>query len=411
MSKLEVLIARFCPNGVEYKKLGDIATISRGGNFQKKDYVEYGVPCIHYGQIYTCYDMFVDKVISFIDSEKAKKQKMACTNDIIMAVTSENVEDICKCIAWLGEGEVAISGHTAIIHHYQNPKFMVYYLQSSLFYKQKIKLAHGTKVIEVTPDKLTDIVMPVPPLEVQREIVRILDKSKGLAAELIAELTTERKLRMKQYEYYRKEMFKFNNEITYVALGDICDVTAGGTPSKQRREYWDNGMIKWLSSTVCKNQKSIDEITDYITVKGFEESSAKMMKKNTTLIALIGATIGKVAFLPFEATINQNIAGVYPKDTKVLDPDYLYYACARLYSKFTALTQNSKLTIANLSFVRSLQIPVPSLKVQKRIVNVLDRFDTLCNDLSNGLSAEIEARQKQYEYYRDKLLTFEELKQ
>ena len=159
MSKLEELIARFCPNGVEYKKLGDIATISRGGNFQKKDYVEYGIPCIHYGQIYTYYGLFADKTMSFIDAEKAKKQKKACTNDIIMAVTSENIEDVCKCIAWLGESEVAISGHTAIIHHYQNPKYMVYYLRSSLFYKQKVKLAYGTKVIEVAPDKLADIVL------------------------------------------------------------------------------------------------------------------------------------------------------------------------------------------------------------------------------------------------------------
>lgn len=406
MSKLEELIAQFCPNGVEYKKLGDIATISRGGNFQKKDYVQYGIPCIHYGQIYTYYGLFVVKTISFIDEEKAKKQKMACTNDIIMAVTSENLDDVCKCIAWLGEGEVAISGHTAIIHHYQNPKYMVYYLQSSLFHKQKIKYAHGTKVIEVTPDKLADIVMPVPPLEVQCGIVRILDNF----TELTTEPTTELKARKKQYEYYRNNLFNnLRNEITYIALGNICDVVAGGTPSKQKKEYWDNGTIKWLGSTVCKNQKSINEITDYITKKGFEESSAKMMKKKTTLIALVGATIGKVAFLPFDATINQNIAGVYPKDTKVLDPDYLYYACAELYPKFIALTQNSKLTIANLSFVRSLQIPMPPVKMQKRIVDVLDRFDALCNDLSDGLPAEIEARQKQYEYYRDKLLTFKEL--
>ena len=139
MSRLDELIKELCPNGVEEKKLGDIATVSRGGNFQKKDYVENGVPCIHYGQIYTQYGLFVDKTISFISEEKASKQKMAVKNDVIMAVTSENIDDVCRCVAWLGDEAVAVSGHTAIIHHTINPKYLVYFLHSTMFYKQKTK--------------------------------------------------------------------------------------------------------------------------------------------------------------------------------------------------------------------------------------------------------------------------------
>ena len=139
MTELQQLINELCPNGVEEKKLGDIATVSRGGSFQKKDYVEDGVPCIHYGQIYTQYGLFVDKTISYISKETAKKQKMAVKNDVIMAVTSENIDDVCKCIAWLGNEPIAVSGHTAIIHHTINPKYLVYYLQSTMFYKQKVK--------------------------------------------------------------------------------------------------------------------------------------------------------------------------------------------------------------------------------------------------------------------------------
>ncbi len=154
MSKLDELIEKLCPNGVEYKTLGEIATVSRGGNFQKKDFQEEGFPCIHYGQIYTRYDLFADKTFTFISEECAKKQKKAVKNDIIMAVTSENIEDVCKCLAWLGESEVAVSGHSAIIHHNENAKYLAYYFQSQMFATQKRKLAHGTKVIEVTPDKL-----------------------------------------------------------------------------------------------------------------------------------------------------------------------------------------------------------------------------------------------------------------
>ena len=193
------------------------------------------------------------------------------------------------------------------------------------------------------------------------------------------------------------------------ALGDVCDVVSGGTPSKKNNDYWSGGTIKWLGSTVCKNSKTVDSITGYITEQGLVESSAKMMKQGTTLIALVGATIGKIAYLPFEATINQNIAGVYPKDISTLDPSYVYYVCTTLYPKFLALTQGSKLAMANMSFVRELKIPVPSIDVQKRLVNVLDNFESICSDLNIGLPAEIEARQKQYEYYRDKLLSFKEL--
>lgn len=201
MTKLEKLIKELCPNGVEYKKLGEVATISRGGSFQKKDFSENGIPCIHYGQIYTKYGLFADKTLTFISEEVAQKQKYAVKNDIVMAVTSENIDDVCKCVAWLGEDSIAVSGHTAIIHHNQNAKYLCYYFHSSMFANQKNKLAHGTKVIEVTPDKLNGIVIPLPPLEIQEEIVKVLDNFTELTAELTA--------RKKQYEYYRDLLLDF----------------------------------------------------------------------------------------------------------------------------------------------------------------------------------------------------------
>ena len=157
MSKLDELIQKYCPNGVEYKKLSDFATVIRGGNFQKKDFVETGKPCIHYGQMYTHFKNTTDKTLTFVSEEVFNKSKQAQPNDIVMAVTSENVEDVCSCVAWLGNENIAVSGHTAIIHHNQNASYLSYYFHSEHFFKQKVKLAHGTKVIEVTPDKLLDI--------------------------------------------------------------------------------------------------------------------------------------------------------------------------------------------------------------------------------------------------------------
>ncbi len=134
-----------------------------------------------------------------------------------------------------------------------------------------------------------------------------------------------------------------------------------------------------------------------------------MLNEGTTLIALVGATIGKTAYLTFDATINQNIAGIYPIDESVLNKEYLFYACCNLYSKFLNLA-NGKLAMANLTFVRNLEIAIPPMEIQEKIVEILNKFDKLTNDISEGLPAEIEIRQKQYEYYRNKLLNFKELK-
>ena len=247
MNKINELILKLCPNGVEYKKLGEIATISRGGNFQKKDFCEKGIPCIHYGQIYTKYGLFADKTVTFINEECGQKQKYASKNDIVMAVTSENIEDVCKCLAWLGDEDVAISGHSAIIKHNQNPKYLVYYFYSQMFLTQKRKLAHGTKVIEVTPDTLKSIILPVPPLEVQREIVHILDYFMLLTTELTDKLIAEFTARKKQYEFYRDKLLSRDEKYPMKSLAELGKWSGGKTPSMSEKSFWAGS----LSNTYC----------------------------------------------------------------------------------------------------------------------------------------------------------------
>lgn len=190
-------------------KLGEIATIVRGGNFQKKDFIENGRPCIHYGQMYTHFGIAAKKTLTFINEEVFAKSKIAKPGDIVMAVTSENIEDICSCTAWLGDEDIAISGHTAIISHNQNPKFLSYYFHSAMFFDQKKKLAHGTKVIEVTPSKLGDIVIMLPTIEAQNRIVSILDSFDSLCSSLSEGLPAEIEARQKQYEFYRDKLLSF----------------------------------------------------------------------------------------------------------------------------------------------------------------------------------------------------------
>ena len=404
MSNLEELIERLCPDGVEYKSLGDVATISRGGNFQKKDFTEQGKPCIHYGQIYTRYGLFTDKTLTFINDECFAKQKYAEPNDIIMAVTSENIEDICKCVAWLGTEKVAVSGHSAIIHHSLNPKYLAYFFHSQHFFNQKRRLAHGTKVMEVTPDTLKSIQLPVPPLEVQREIVRILDNFTFLTTELAAELAA----RQKQYEYYRDLLLTFKpNESTIL--------------NERTNELELSGAIRWMKlgdTCVLKAGKAISatEISqnvndDYIYpcyggngLRGYVKNYNQDGKH--PLIGRQGALCGNVCYACNKFYATEHAVVVSPND--LYNEKFLYYLLdfAKLEQYKTAGAQPG-LSVARLE---KIILPVPPLEQQQRIVDILDRFETLCNDISSGLPAEIEARQKQYEYYRDKLLTFKELK-
>ncbi len=190
--------------------LGCIASITRGGNFQKKDFAAEGKPCIHYGQIYTRYGITARETLTRLSQEVFDKSKKAQPNDIVMAVTSENVDDVCKCVAWLGDEEIAVSGHTAIIHHNQNPKYLAHYFHTRMFAKQKEKLAHGTKVIEVTPDKLNGIIIPLPTIERQNEIAERLERFDRLVNDLSTGLPAEIEVRKKQYEHYRDMLLSFD---------------------------------------------------------------------------------------------------------------------------------------------------------------------------------------------------------
>lgn len=392
MSKLKELIAELCPNGVEYKTLGEVATITRGGNFQKKDFKEQGYPCIHYGQIYTKYGLFVEKTITYLTEDCAEKQKKASKNDVIMAVTSENIEDVCKCVAWLGDADIAVSGHTAIIHHTLNAKYLVYYLHTNDFFKQKRKLAHGTKVIEVTPDTLKSVRLPVPPLPVQEEIVRILDSFTSLTAELQAELQA----RQKQYEYYRDQLLTFDvhgggtSEVQWKTIGEICRIYAGGDAPKSRmsKEKSEQYTVPIISNGVGKN-----------AIYGYTDE-AKVTETAVTVAAR--GTIGYAEYRDYPYYPIIRLITLIPIATDELNPKYLYYCLqGRQYS--VPITGIPQLTAP---MIRQVEIPIPKLEIQKKIVHVLDNFDAICSDLNIGLPAEIEARQKQYEYYRDALLSF-----
>ena len=385
MRKINELIKELCPNGVEYKKLEKCCNILdnkrkpvKKGAREKGEYPYYGANGI---QDYVSDYIFDGKFV------------LVGEDGSVINISGNPI------VNW-AEGKIWVNNHAHIIEEIDGVslRYLFHYLQTI----DVTDLIHGN-IPKLNQGDFKNLNIAIPPMPVQEEIVKILDKFSELEAELEAEL----EVRQQQYEYWRSNIF--NKDMKYYRLDEICDICAGGTPTKSKTEYWNNGNIKWLGSTVCKNQKNVEDVTDYITELGLQKSSAKLLKKETTLIAMVGATIGKVAFLNFEACTNQNVAALYPKDLTKLNTSYLYYACSNLYEKFLDFA-NGKFAMASLSYIKGLEIPVPSIKKQEEIVNILDKFEKLTKDILEGLPAEIQLRRKQYEYYRDKLLSFKELK-
>ncbi|WP_371818513.1 restriction endonuclease subunit S [Campylobacter helveticus] len=157
-----------------------------------------------------------------------------------------------------------------------------------------------------------------------------------------------------------------------VRLGQVVSIQSGGTPSREVAEYW-NGDINWIKSEVCQNCYVYEnQVKEKITELGLKKSSAKMLKKDSVLIALVGATIGKVGYLTFDSTTNQNIAGLYPLNRENLNTKFLYFACLGLYHLFT---EKGGFTMANLTFIKNLKIPLPPLEAQEKIIQTIEKLE------------------------------------
>ena len=189
----------------DIKCWGDFCEITKGNGVQKVDFEEDGKGCIHYGQIYTYYGSYTYTINKFVSEEVYRKAKKASTGDLIMTDTSENVEDICKSVAYLGENDIAVSNHALIIKHQQNPKFLSFSTQTNSFLVQKRKYVVGAKVSGIKPDHLAQIKIYLPSLSEQQRIVSILDTFETSIQNLEAQLEQ----RQKQYKYYRNKLLTF----------------------------------------------------------------------------------------------------------------------------------------------------------------------------------------------------------
>ena len=379
MSRIDELIVELAPGGVEVKALGEVGEFIRGNGLQKADLRDAGFPAVHYGQIHTHYGVWATETKSFTDENIAVKLRHARPGDLLIATTSEDDDAVAKATAWLGNTDVALSGDAYIYRHELEPKYVSYFFQSTSFQDQKRRYISGTKVRRVSGDSLAKIRIPVPPLEVQREIVRILDQFTQLEAELEAELEARRR----QYEHYREYLLALTEVSEFKTLGDVVRIRNG-----KDHKHLDGGEIPVYGS---------GGIMRYVDSSSAQGPSVLIPRKGS---------LGNLFYVegPF-----WNVDTIFSTeiDTTLVEPKFLFHQLSIM--KLGEMNQAGGVPSQTQSVLNRLRLAIPPLDEQRRVVSILDKFDALVNDLSVGVPAELAARRKQYEYYRDKLLTFKEL--
>lgn len=366
MSRLSKLITELCPDGVQYATLGQIASFRKGATKARADMQEGPYPVVAGGlePAFYCNEFNRAGETIAVSSSGVNAGFVSYWNSPIMLTDAFSVEP---------DEEVVVT------------KYLYYALanmQLRIFSKKK-----GAGVPHVYSTDISTLRIPLPPLAIQHEIVRVLDQFTGLITELEAELAA----RKKQYEYYRDSLLAFDDTVPRRKLGDVCDLLAGGdVPKRFSKEPTDEFRVPIYTNGVGAN-----------ALHGYT-NQARITVPCVTIAAR--GTIGSCELrrVPFYPAIRLICA--IPHDD--LRADYLKYAIETI--RFSVPT--SGIPQLTLPMVARYKIPVPLPSEQERIAKILDRFDALVNDLSSGIPAEIEARRKQYEYYRDKLLSFKEAK-
>ncbi|TVL79303.1 restriction endonuclease subunit S [Brachyspira hyodysenteriae] len=367
MSLLENLIKKHCPDGVEYKKLYEVISIL--DNLRKpvsKDKRTKG--------IYPYYG--ANGIQDYVDNY------IFDGTFILMGEDGSVInKDNSPVLNW-ASGKIWVNNHAHVLFNdnINTLRFIFYYLQTI----DISNIVRGTPP-KINQQNLRNIEIPLPPIEIQKEIVRILDEFTLKTTELQELLHKEYISRKKQYEYYRDKLLTFGDDVEYRKISDILTIKSGNNKIKKQEGkypvYGSTGIIAYSD--------------DYV----FNEPNI--------LIARVGVNAGYIHIANGLYDVSDNTLIVTNININI-HFKYMYYIL--INARLNNYIKGGGVPLITAGQIKNILIPVPPLEEQERIVKILDRFDALCNDISSGLPAEIEMRKKQYEYYRDKLLTFKEKK-
>lgn len=425
MGKLEKLINKLCPNGVEYKHLKDITkSVNIGINPRKffklnpEDATGFYVTVRELNGLNGVNqtektDLINDEAINIIQARaKIEKGDILFSNTGTVGKMALVNSDI---INWgVNEGIYVIKPIDNII----SSKFLYYYLDSGLAYADYSKMFTGSTMKHITQKALLSISIPVPPLEVQSEVVCILDNLSNLTTELTSDLTYEFDSRKKQLDFYKNSLFNFNDDIDFIELGDMCDLVTKQTgfdytksiKASLLKERKDN-TLPYLQTKFFSGRKFEYETDYYIPTDVAKKFPKILLNKKCILFSIVGASIGNVGLFDGENECFLGGAICVAKVSDKYNIEYLYHYLTshhgqkQIFSKVKGAGQ-ATVTIED---IRKFRIPLPSMEIQNTIVHTLNNLDELVNNIIEVIPTEIEKRQKQYEYYRDKILNFKEV--
>ena len=406
MSKLDELIKELCPNGVEYKKLGEVCNFQNGFAFKSTLFKENGEAILRITNISNGIINEEDlKYFLLGDYKENLGNYIVSKNDIVIAMSGATT------------GKIGINNTSKKFYLNQrvgkfipnivklNNRFLYHFLLSKGLEILKISSVSGAQP-NLSTENIKNLVIPVPPLEVQEEIAKILDNYTKSVEELKEKLNEELIARKNQYSWYRDYLLKFENKVKIVKLKDIATEMYRGNGIK-REEIREIGI-----PCIRYGEIYTDYGISFEKTKSYTDENLIINKKyidyGDILFAITGESVEEIgkstAYIGKEKCL---VGGDILVMKHKQDPVYLSY----VLSTENAQKQKSKGKIkskvvhTNATDIGEIEIPLPPLEVQKRIVEVLDNFEKICNDLNIGLPAEIEARQKQYEFYRNFLLT------
>ncbi|MBO7485726.1 MAG: restriction endonuclease subunit S [Spirochaetaceae bacterium] len=413
MSKLDDLINELCPNGVETYPFSVVFDEIKGMGGVTNKWAETG-NCRFIDYLNAYNNLSIDVNDLPFATVKNLEQDTLRKGDILFTSASE-VPDECAIASAIEddiEEGIFLDDHLFGLRPNStfNPKintgFLKHYFHSESYRKSVLKAVRGVTRFYISKPNFMKIILPIPPLEVQDEIVRILDNFTSLEAELEAELEARRR----QYEYYRDSLLTFGDDVEWKTIGELFDFKNGLNKDKSA---FGNGIPFVKYTDVYNNKKIIKELLTGKVQLNEKEIESFGVHKGDVLFTRCSETKEEVGFASAvtedlgDCAFNGFVLRARPK-TDLLLPDYCAYCFRTSYVRKEIIRTCSFTTRANTTGVilSKIKIPVPSHEKQKQIVTILDRFESLCNDITSGLPAEIETRHKQYEYYRDKLLTF-----
>ena len=372
--------------------------MERGNGLMKSDFTEEGFPCIHYGQIHTFYGMATYNTKSFCSVNLAKKLRKAKYGDLLIATTSEDVEACCKATVWLGEGEVAFSGDSYKFSHSQNPKYISYLFKTEAFAKQKRVCATGAKVVRVSGNSMEKFKFQIPPLSIQQQIVEILDTF----TDSISNLQEELELREKQMEYYRENIM--TSEKVWKTLGEIGTLIRGKRFC--HRDAVENG-IPCIHYGELYTYYGVSTDVTKSFVRDDLAAKLRFAKKGDVVIVGAGENdidigVGVAYYGVKQVAVHD---ACYTLSNHNMSPKFISYwlRTNTYHQQIRQYVSSGKICSISTEGLAKARIPAPSLTRQQEIVDILDTFESMIANIKE----EIELRQKQYEYYREKLLTFE----